>query len=124
MMAELPPDIEDENGITDEEVYKTVVGALIANSEEVYTKFEEKSGPPPAVCPLGCERNSDKFRNLFIASASVTVGLFGLLIGLSILRYRRVKRSVQKEALEALKNFELNAAHRKKQTFKLVDVEI
>ncbi|KAI6203568.1 hypothetical protein M3Y94_00572300 [Aphelenchoides besseyi] len=122
MLDDNPPDIEDENGITDEEVYQKVVDALMDNSKSVYENYQ--SNIPLADCPLGCEKTYDSFRTFFIASASLSVGLFGLLVGLSMLRYRRVKRSVQKEALEALRNYELNAAHRKKQTFKLVDVNI
>ncbi|CAD5208330.1 unnamed protein product [Bursaphelenchus xylophilus] len=75
MDAELPPDIEDEDGLTDLDLYSKVIGALVKAAHE---QFDKNSSRETIVeCPHGCEKSSDWFFWLFCTSAMFTLFLTG-----------------------------------------------
>ena len=74
-------------------------------------------------CPFQCERIATPFKQMFVGSCVGTIFLFGIIIALSVLRYRRVKRAVQRETDAALRKFEKSKLSQKRQSFKLIDVD-
>ncbi|CAD5205523.1 unnamed protein product [Bursaphelenchus okinawaensis] len=90
MVNNLPPLIEDEDDLTDQDLYNSVIGALIKDAKEQFELNPAREAVPS--CPHGCEKPSKTFFWLFIVSALVTVTLMGSIVSLIyILDYKNNK---------------------------------
>lgn len=91
MLGDAPPDIEDEDGITDRSTYQRVVTALVKNAKQLAEALTRPNGDPPHVgpCPVPCEHAWDPYFWLFLGSCCLSVSLTAVILLLVWLLDRR-----------------------------------